>query len=453
VYGCLIACLFLWLTIIASSSSSWLWTFGAGIAAAVALLLKLEFGLACYAALITLIAARGLKQQSWKRIPKDLMLILPGVVLCAAVIHWMVSIAGAEFITQENFMSWPTSFFMKTYGKMWLDQTGFSITGVALAGALVRTTLLIAVLLGFYLILRKAHSEKSSTFLVAQLCVAGLAFLVAFLPRQAERYFLWIFFPQDMVLYVAIASPATWWYLWRQPASERRPQAALLFTFSSLLAFRILLGMHPTAYAIYYNGPVVLAYLLLLARLLNPNRGCRPLALQAEVLVCFACLIAVVLHASPLISHRMKFVPLTTERGMIRVPKEMAENYRVALAFMKEKAAKGESVLSVPEDTSLYFLSGTHCPTRVFAFTPGMVVPGNMTKELIQEIEKGPTKYLIWSNREFPEYGGLRFGTDYDRTLGDYLKSHYHPLRSLLPKSEPGWKAVIWERIPEGESR
>jgi len=69
-------------------------------------------------------------------------------------------------------------------------------------------------------------------------------------------------------------------------------------------------------------------------------------------------------------------VPLTTERGTIKVSPSRAEQYRAAISFMRLKSARGEYVLSVPENTSLYFFSGTLCPTRVFAFTPGMIVPG-----------------------------------------------------------------------------
>jgi hypothetical protein len=204
--------------------------------------------------------------------------------------------------------------------------------------------------------------------------------------------------------------------------------------------------MRPEGYPIYYNGPAVLAFLLLMAALIVPRFG--PLGRfvrQAELLVCFACLMAALLHSIPYFIHRMNFVPLTTERGTIRVSEQMANNYSAAIAFMREAAAKGESVLSVPEDTSLYFLSATHCPTRAYAFNPGMLAPGKMTDELIREIERGPTRFLIWSNREFPEYEVPIFGTDYDRALGDYLRSHYRPGRSVS-YSGSGWNAVIWER-------
>jgi hypothetical protein len=115
---------------------------------------------------------------------------------------------------------------------------------------------------------------------------------------------------------------------------------------------------------------------------------------------------------------------------------------------MKEQNALGEQVLSVPEDTSLYFLSATHCPTRVYTFDPGVVAPGRMTEETIQQIEKKPVRYLVWSNRTYPEYKALRFGYDFDQTLGRYLLSHYHRVRPLLTDPVPfgEWNAYVWKR-------
>jgi hypothetical protein len=140
-----------------------------------------------------------------------------------------------------------------------------------------------------------------------------------------------------------------------------------------------------------------------------------------------------------------------TERGTIRVTPTRAEQYRAAIEFMKQKSALGEYVLSVPEDQSLYFLSGTHCPTRVTAFTPGMVAPGKMTDELIHEVESKKVRYLIWSNRIFWEYGVPRFGIDFDQTFGNYLFSHYHRVGPLTPNPVKlgQWNAYIWERIPQ----
>jgi len=95
--------------------------FGAGTAAAFAFLLKPEFGTACYGTLALLIALRGYSQRSWPSVAKDILTAIPGVVLCGSVIAWMISIRAWSFMTQENILSWPSCYFMRTYARMWLE--------------------------------------------------------------------------------------------------------------------------------------------------------------------------------------------------------------------------------------------------------------------------------------------------------------------------------------------
>jgi hypothetical protein len=215
-----------------------------------------------------------------------------------------------------------------------------------------------------------------------------------------------------------------------------------------------LLNNLPTAYPIYYNGPVLLSLFLLVRPLLSKPEDTRGSSLKAEMAFCFLIVIAVFVHVSAVSSYSKDYVPLVTERGTIRTSPHLARHYRAAIAFIKEKQALGESVLSVPEDTSLYFLSGTYCPVRVYQFTPGVVVPGKMTEELINGLERKPPRYLLWSNRTYFEYGVPRFGVDFDRTLGKYFTSHYRQVRFLLPDDVEfyDWNASIWERRSEGTS-
>jgi hypothetical protein len=287
------------------------------------------------------------------------------------------------------------------------------------------------------------------TFLGAEIFALMLAILVPHVPWEAEALFRWICFPQDMVLIGSLAAVSAWWFFWRDSALD--PAVPLLFTFSSLLAFRVLMGMQPTYYAIYYNGPMVLSFLLLLSGLIVPTiKRSHSFVHQAQALVCFNCLVATAFYANPFLALESHLVPLKTDRGVIRLSRHMAETYQVAIAFMKEKTAAGESVLSVPEDTSLYFFSGASCPIRLIAFLPGVLVPGKMTEELIQEMERKRIRYLLWSNRTFAVYGAPEFGKDFDRAFGDYLRAHYRPVRPLVADDHPGWNAIIWERLPEG---
>jgi len=119
-----------------------------------------------------------------------------------------------------------------------------------------------------------------------------------------------------MVLYVVVAAPVVWWYFWRQSgvAAVRDPSFPLLLTFSSLLAFRILMNMSTWGYPIYYNGPVALSFLLLL-RLDHPSsRPLAPVRVPGRISDLSRVFSAGrALHLC-IRSPRQNFVPLTTER-------------------------------------------------------------------------------------------------------------------------------------------
>jgi hypothetical protein len=455
VYGCVIACWLLWLAIGGMHSRSWAWVCGAGIAAAIALLLKFEFGGACYITLALLILARVCRQRSWKVFLTDLAATVPGLVLCALVIRWMVGLQGFTFLTQENFQSWPTAYFMRTYGKTWLATTGFDLTGATLAAAAQRIFIFLVLVQGLHLILTASGQRPARRMIFLRTALFLLA--VVYLVWNMNWYFQLrsIFFPQDMIVYVGVAALAAWIYFWRHRTSENASAIALLLTLSALIAFRILFKMLPTDYPIFYNGPAVLSFLLLMRALIPRSGRSIHFVLAAETVLCMACLAMPALRSRDEIRGLPRPALLNTERGSIRLSPHGLEQYQAAIHFMKEKAALGESVLSVPEDTSLYFLSETHCPVRVIAFTPGMLAPGKMTDETIQQIEHNHVRYLIWSNRLFPEYHVLRFGTDFDQALGAYLFAHYRKVGPVSPAPVrlQEWTAFVWERIPDAAAK
>lgn len=446
VYACLAACCFLWLVLSAAVSDGWLWILLAAAVAAFASLSKIEFGAASFLTLAIFIAVRSYRRRSWKIALRDFCATLPGLLLCFIVVRWMVSIRGTEFITQENVMIWPTSYFMRTFGKFWLASTGFSLTLTAFAESARRTILFLGVWQGVHQILTWKHTARLWKLCRLAIFVAALGGLA--LQASWREGLQAMFFPQDMLLYVCVAALPAWWFFWKNEYSMRFLQVALILTFAGLLAFRILLKTAPSGYAIYYNGPVVLAVFLLIDLSLPYFARSRFSPRAARAALAGLCLVSVFLHVRSQGMHSRDYAPMVTEVGMIRTWPDLADNYRDAMAFMAEKAALGESVLSVPEDTSLYFLSRTHCPIRIFQFTPGVVVPGRMTQDLIDEIEQKHVRYLLWSNRSFPEYGVPRFGYDFDQALGDYLRSHYHSVGPVITKPvEPGeWVAYIWER-------
>jgi hypothetical protein len=444
-YGCFAGCLFMWLVIRGTVTRSAVWMFAAGSTAALALLLKPEFGMACYLTIILWIAVRSLRERSASYTVTDIAAILPGIIVCWFVVRWMISIRGVEFITQENIVSWPTSYFMQHYGKLWLENSGYALTAGAFREAAIRALFPAGALLEFYCLLNWKRTDLRSALMRLALVPALIAYCWVF-GLNLQQSLRALIFPQDMVLYVCIGAIVAWSFFLR--GSAKGPSAlVLLLSFSSFLAFRILWKMTPSGYPIYYNGPVVLCFLLLLMAL--ARRAIRPNFIAiVQAITCLACLFSVALYVRDISSVTRSYVPLVTERGMVRAQRKNVENYRMAINFMKEKAALGQYVLSVPEDTSLYFLSETYCPTRVFAFIPGALAPGRMTDELIAEIESKPVRYLLWSNRTFFEFGVPVFGKDFDQQFGDFLKTHYHRLGLLEPNDLyfADWNAQVWER-------
>jgi len=453
VYGCFTACLFLWLLLSACESPSIGWILGLGFAAAAALLLKMEFGFACYAALGLFLLVRAITQRCWSRLLKDVAAVLPGVGICAWVIYWMISLGGADFLLQENMMSWPTSYFMRAYGKFWLAQTGLTLNAAAFREAAARGAVFAAGLLTHYAIFFW-NAKGIRRFLLAGgllLTMAALAWRIPYITLDTVlRNF---FFPRDMVLYVSLAAIPAWFLFWRSGRSTRMASFALLFSFTVLLAFRILFKNGPSEYPIYYNGPAVLSFLLLIFLGIQSIATNQRARFWAEIAFSAACLFTVGYHSYRFMPvQRREMTLLQTEQGNIWLKTATAENYRAAIQFIKEKKVHGETVLSLPEDVGLYFLSGVPCPNRLFEFTPGILAPGAMTDKFLSELEANPPRYLLWSNRIFPEYEQLNFGKDFDRPAGDYFRAHYHRVGLLPPHngSIQDWQVTVWERNEAG---
>jgi hypothetical protein len=444
VYGCLTACAFGWVALKTLESTGWYWMFVAGGLAAIAQLLKPEFGFALYITLGLLVALRGFRSGRMTSVFRDIVAISPGIVLCVLTAGWMISIGGVDFITQENLAGWPTSYFMKTYGRSWLAVTGAALSIGALDQALARGVFPATILLGLSSVFRWTQRNTWSILIRIAVFLGAFAYAALFLKLKPHELVGALSFPKEMAFYVALAAAAGWVRFCVRPG-ERDVAIPMLLTFACLVASRVFFQMRSDEYAIYYNGPVVLSYLLVVSAVIPKPPRPRYAATLVELVICVMCL--GVIAQAHLAWPRKGLVPLSTRRGTMWVYKSLAESHGLAIAFMQAKAAEGEYVLSIPEDTSLYFLSETHCPTRVYQFVPGVVAPGKMTMDTLREIERKHVRYLLWSNRRFDEYGVSVFGRDFDQDLGAYFTSHYRRVGPVAPNHR--WRADVWERRPD----
>jgi len=453
VYGSVAACLFLLYAIRGALNPTKINLLLAGLWSAVALLMKLEFGFACFGSLAVLHVGLILRQRSWYAAFRNLLSVTPALLICAVVIGWMVSIGGVAFITQENFMSWPTSYFMQKYGQYWLRTHGYDWSLSQLLKVVVLTVGFVAFWVGFRFWLLSAFRK----LWLRAVCIGTVlgAGTVAFWMETPERLnadIAMLVFPRPMVFIVALAIPLAGFLFWRSRLCARTLAILVVMIFGPLLAFRILFGMISQDYAIYYNGPVLLPFFLLLLAIAIPGGhfqngvGAR----RARLFVCAAVCEWVTLLAIPrYFDMRTERVAFESERGTIYVRATTLPAWADAVNFMREAKQSGQAVMSIPEDTALYFFAGVLSPTRVFAFTPGTLSPGPMTAKTIAEMELVPVRYVIWSNRQFPEYGVPEFGVDFDVPFAEYIRRNYRPVREFSSINRPDvWQATLWERKP-----
>ena len=110
------------------------------------------------------------------------------------------------------------------------------------------------------------------------------------------------------------------------------------------------MAMQSTGYAIYFNGPSVFCFLLLMATLIVPRSRRSPaFAHQAEVLVSFACILAVAFYATPFLVEAVeqKLVPLSKERGDdLRRPAHVGELQCCNHIHERESCCRGSGPLN-----------------------------------------------------------------------------------------------------------
>ena len=90
-------------------------------------------------------------------------------------------------------------------------------------------------------------------------------------PEGLDADIAMLIFPRQMVFLVALAIPLAGFLFWRSRSCARKLAILVVATFGPLLAFRILFGMIPRGYAIYYNGPVLLSFVVLLLAIAIPG--------------------------------------------------------------------------------------------------------------------------------------------------------------------------------------
>jgi hypothetical protein len=160
-----------------------------------------------------------------------------------------------------------------------------------------------------------------------------------------------------------------------------------------------------------------------------PTLFSRPAAARAARTIALGLLLAAGIGTSIAIAERYRRSNtgvVSTPRGTLIVPPEVAEAWNEALAFIHARTRPGDPIVVLPEGTSLTFLSGRRNPLREEIVTPGFV-EGAAEERAIHQIAAAGTPLILIVDRPTREFGAETFGRDYNQRLMGWIASRYEP--------------------------
>ncbi|HZO82831.1 MAG TPA: hypothetical protein VFB33_14135 [Candidatus Binataceae bacterium] len=453
--GFFLSLLCAWLLVQHVLSQRWSALLLAGMAAGLAMLSKQEYGAASYVMLGFVVLAEGLRQRSVRRLMWGVVACLPGVLVCGVIYGWFFWHLGFHFILFDNWQFVPGSYFMSTYGsKMHVMLGGTQLNLLTLPGLAVDAlaALFIWTAVGR---LRVLISWRWFAGTLVLMCLSVVALRWA-APVAMYSLLVVMIFPVGMAAIGAGYCAAALHRLYSKGRQECLSLAELAFgLFALASAVRVFAQVFPYGYGIFYNGPLLLIFLISIRRCVSrANQGLLPgsAARAAEAaLLAEALLLATALF--PTSANRT--VSFETGWGAIYLQPAQAKVAAQILQFVKDQKRQGRRVVLLPELPFIYAVTGTEAPGRWYSLMPGVVALSDES-EYIRELARSNAEYIMLTNRYTREFGADYFGIDYDRRIYRWITANYRVAGQFgeFERNGNGFlAALIYQRRPGAAGR
>lgn len=398
--------------------------FLAGIFAGMALVTKTEYGDACYLTAGIYLVLEHWSHRSARSSFKTLAVLLPGFLIPLIGWGYFIFKLSFSFFVRD---SWDRAWILE-----WLRQGGFRFVPLEVGRELA--TVLSALLIWFALacaikrIVTDRWQVSSYRVLLASALIATLYYRwSAFAPLTLHYALRWFLFPEGMfwlVCGIALIALVRW---------QRGKFAVKDFSWLMLCIYGLSVGARVmskieterSSVSVYYDTCLFLIFVVVLLtiagsvlRELTNKR--RKLALIVFFALEFGGLTFLLYPARYANMRR-----LATDRGTIYTYASEASVFPSVIQFMREKTREGKSVLIVPEETTLYFLSGTDAPTRWYVVHPGVLNTADKEQQYINQLASRKVDYILVSNLDYWIYGLPFWGIDFNRPIYTWIKSHY----------------------------
>lgn len=457
-YGSMFSVLLLWLLLRDGFEPGLGRMLAAGLVAGLMALTKPEFGAAGYAGIACAILVRRVHEKSARRLFEDLCACAPGALLCLGIYGWYLHTAGVDFFLGQNLSILPSSHFQQHFARLWNERTGLTLSPRALALSVAKGLAGFAALVACVVLAARSKLARwTLPAIVLVLCGLRLATLLtstaagsllAQADREAVKILRPLFFSSGMIWIglVVVAIALTAWL--RGERSARHSSMILLSIVAMACGVRVLTRIVPTGYSMFFDVLIYLAWLVGLVEVskrfsiaLDGNFG------KALAGIICMCLVALTLDYYPI---RQRSYLVSSERGTLYTTPAIGKGFAQVLAFLDSARRNSQSFAIMPEDTSLYFLSGAIAPSPWYIVTPQVLPPGEPTANYIRELERADLRYIVISDRSTPEFGLPVFGVDYGQPILQWIKANYRLAQQIgdyQPVAFPAeWGALIYER-------
>jgi hypothetical protein len=461
-YGAMFSVLLLWLLLRRGSEFTWRYVVVLGFVASLMMLTKVEFGAAGYAGIACAIVVQSIRKKSLRGLAAEVCACIPGTLLWLGIYGWYVHAGGADFFLGDNLSILPNSYFVKHFGKLWN-----TVTGLTLAPAMLAKSVAIG-LAGFgtlaACVVLAARSRRLRWVLLAAavgICgmhaVAKVALKVFHkdVPLSVFDIVPFVFFNTGMVwvcLVVLVMAAADWW---RGDHPAKQQSTIMLCAIAMACGMRVLTQIQPGQRPIFFDTLVYLVWLVGLyevSKRFSVDLDGRLGKILAGVLC--VSILALTFNYYPV--HQRSY-RVSTARGTLFATPSVGKPFSQVLAFMENAKRLSQEVVVMPEDTGLYYLSGTVAPSRWYIVTGQVLPPGETTARYVEELERANIRYVILSDRAIPEYGIPVFGVDYGLQISAWLQENYRVVQRIgnyEAVAEPKeWGVLIYERKTIGANR